>query len=108
MAPNEDHSEGTTDEIELYAVPYGEDWENKTGNRDIFKRALDRMHPDLIFVQMDPSNFIARQRFLAHKSALKGVEDYELKGIHSMNPETPQSWEETVVNLVNFSNQDSS
>lgn len=103
-----DHSEGTTDEIELYAVPFGEDWENTTKKRDIFKRAMDRMHPDLVFVQMDPSNFIARQRFLSHKSALKGVEDYDKKAIHSINPEAPQSWEEAVVNIVNFHYKDSS
>lgn len=58
------------------------------------------MHPDLVFVQMDPSNFMARQRFLSHKSALKGVEDYDVKGIQSLNPEAPLSWEETIVNLV--------
>lgn len=49
---------------------------------------------------MSPSNFIARQRFLAHKSALKGVEDYEERGVDDLNPEAPLTWEETVVNLV--------
>jgi len=28
---------------------------------------------DLIFVQADPSNYIARQRFMAHKCALGNV-----------------------------------
>ena len=45
-----DHSEGTTDEIELYCVPYGEDWENGPTDRDIFKRAIERMRPDVTFV----------------------------------------------------------
>lgn len=63
---------------------------------------MERMHPDLVFVQMDPSHFMARQRFLSHKSALKGVEDYNVKAINSTNPEAPYSWEETVVNLVTF------
>lgn len=61
---------------------------------------MDRMHPDLTFVQMDPSNFMARQRFLSHKSALKGVEDYDVKAIQTINPEKPHSWEECVVNLT--------
>lgn len=61
---------------------------------------MERMHPDLTFLQLDPSNFIARQRFMSHKSALSGVEDYEVNGIHSINPEAPYTWEETVVNVV--------
>lgn len=50
---------------------------------------------------MSPCNFISRQRFLSHKSALKGVEDYNIKGVDNLNPEKPLSWEEAVVNLVN-------
>lgn len=49
---------------------------------------------------MDPSHFIARQRFMSHKSALKGVEDYDVKGVHTINAEAPYTWEETVVNLT--------
>ena len=63
---------------------------------------MERNHPDLIFLQMSPANFISRQRFLAHKSALKGVEDYDIKGVDRLNPETPVTWEEAVVNLVFF------
>jgi hypothetical protein len=37
---------------------------------------------------------------LAHKCALKGVEDYDVKGIEMIDPHKPYSWEETVVNLV--------
>jgi len=83
----------------LFGVPYGNDTENPK-ERDIFIRGIERNRPDMIFLQMSPSNFIARQRFLAHKSALKGVEDYEERGVDDLNPEAPLTWEETVVNLV--------
>jgi len=42
---------------------------------------------------------MARQRYLAHKSALNGVEDFDVKAIENINPDVPMSWEETVVNL---------
>lgn len=96
---NANHGEGTTDEIELFGVPYGNDTENPK-ERDIFMRSLDRNRPDLVFLQMSPCNFMSRQRFLAHKSALKGVEDYNVKAVDDLNPEKPLTWEETVINLV--------
>lgn len=68
-------------------------------DQDIWVRALRRNAPDMVFLQMDPSNFMARQRFLAHKSALNGVEDYDTKATESLLPDRPMSWEETVVNL---------
>jgi hypothetical protein len=37
---------------------------------------------------------------LAHKCALKGVEDYSKSGVESIDPYKPHSWEECVVNLV--------
>ena len=46
---NANHGEGTTDEIELFGVPYGNDTENPK-ERDIFMRSLDRNRPDLIFL----------------------------------------------------------
>lgn len=72
-----DHSEGTTDEIALFGVPEGE-FKERFENYDSFKRALIANHPDLIFLQIDPAPYLARQRYLAHKCALKGVEDYEI------------------------------
>jgi hypothetical protein len=87
------------DEILLYGVPYGQDVQNSS-SYDIFMRSLERDHPDLVFLQMSPENFLARQRFLSHKSALKGIEDYNVKAIDCFNPEKPYSWEELVVNLV--------
>jgi hypothetical protein len=89
----------TGDEIILNGVPYGQDLKNSS-EYDIFMRSLERNHPDLVFLQMSPENFIARQRFLSHKSALKGVEDYDVKAIDNLNPQTPYTWEECVVNLV--------
>lgn len=49
---------------------------------------------------MDPSPYIARQRFLAHKCALKGVEDYKITDTFLIDPNKPHAWEESVVNLV--------
>jgi len=37
---------------------------------------------------------------MAHKCALKEVEDYDVKGIETIDPLKPLSWEECVVNLV--------
>jgi hypothetical protein len=37
---------------------------------------------------------------MAHKCALKEVEDYDTKGIELIDPIKPLSWEECVVNLV--------
>lgn len=37
---------------------------------------------------------------MAHKCALKGVEDYEANALEFIDPLKPQSWEECVVNLT--------
>lgn len=39
---------------------------------------MEANHPDLVFVQTNPEPWLARQRFMAHKAALKGVEEYEV------------------------------
>ena len=39
---------------------------------------------------------------MSHKSALKEVEDYDVKGVDILNPDKPIYWEEAVVNLVSF------
>jgi len=96
--PKSNHSEGTTDEIILYGIPKGQ--VNEDPHRDILTSAMEANHPDLVFLQMNPEPWIARQRFMAHKSALKGVEDYEINGLEQMDPTVPHSWEECVVNLV--------
>lgn len=58
------------------------------------------MGTDLIFLQVDPSNYVARQRFLSHKCALGGVEDYRKDGVDMIDPHVPLTWEETCVNLL--------
>jgi hypothetical protein len=57
-------------------------------------------HPDLVFLQIDPSAYIARQRFLGHKCALNGVEDYDIRDTRAIDPLSPHSWEECVVSNV--------
>ena len=52
----------------------------------------------MIFLQFNPMPFIARQRFLSHKCALKGVEDYDKTGIYQVDPIVPVTWEECIVN----------
>ena len=37
---------------------------------------------------------------MAHKCALNQEEDYDVKAIENNDPNTPESWEETVVNLT--------
>lgn len=82
----------------MYGVPYGDDWKNP--KRDIFMRSLVAHHPDLIFLQISPSAYISRQRFLSHLSAVNEVEEYSLRGIESTQLEAPDSFEECIVNLV--------
>ena len=62
-------------------------------------RGQRRNKPDQIFQEANPCNFMARQRFLSHKSAQNEVEDYDKKSIANQNPDTPLSWEEVVVNV---------
>ena len=54
---------------------------------------------DLMFLQVDPSEWVARQRFMSHKCAMGKVEDYRLDGVELIDPHRPITWEETVVNL---------
>jgi len=54
---------------------------------------------DLIFLQVDPSNYVARQKFMAHKCALGGVEDYRKNGVEMTDSHRPITFEETVLNL---------
>lgn len=83
----------------LYGVPRGKDITNYS-QYDIFQRAMTRNHPDLVLLQLPPENFLVRQRFLAQKSALKKVEDYDVKAQLMLNPQQPVAWEELVVNPV--------
>lgn len=55
------------------------------GQKDIYTDDLQKLlfeyRPDLIYLQLDPSQYIARQRYMAHKCALKETEDYDIKAI---------------------------
>jgi len=57
---------------------------------------------DLMYLQLDPSDYMARQRFMSHKCAAGNVEDYRLDGIELIDPHRPITWEETVVNLFSM------
>ena len=73
-----DHSEGTTDDISLYGIPEGP-FNEEFPDYDTLTSALAANHPDLIFLQINPGPYLARQRYLAHKCALKGVEEYQIQ-----------------------------
>ena len=47
---------------------------------------------DLLFVQIDPSAYMARERFMSHRCAMGKVEDYHLDGIHLIDPHKPITW----------------
>ena len=49
---------------------------------------------------MDPMPFIVRQRYMAHKCALHGVEEYDEAGVENLNHPGPYTWQEAVVNLI--------
>jgi hypothetical protein len=74
-------------------------------NQQVKEPMIDPVHEhtvegvDLVYLQVDPSEYIARQRFLSHKCAMGKVEDYRLDGINLIDPHKPITWEETVVNL---------
>ena len=67
----------------------------------IWQKAL-RHVPDLIFLQMEPMPYVSRQRFMSHKCALNELEGYDVKGIDDISDPKLLSWEEGVVDPVNF------
>lgn len=48
---------------------------------------------DLLFLQIDPSAYMARERFMSHRCAMGNVEDYRLDGVHMIDPHRPVTWE---------------
>lgn len=91
--PGANHGEDTsTDEIKLIGVPH-----TPLKYMDGFKvRSFDEeqnLGTDLICLQIDPSLYIARQRFVAHKFALGKVEDYHLDGVDLIDPHRPITFE---------------
>jgi hypothetical protein len=67
-----------------------------------FVHAIGKTQPDLIFLQMDPMPFIVRQRYMSHKCAMNGVEEYDIKGVSDLNHPCPYTWQEAIVNLVSI------
>lgn len=59
-----------TDEVTLVGVPKGMYREPAQGF-DSFMARMRLLKPDLIVLQIDPSEYIARERWAAHKCALK-------------------------------------
>jgi hypothetical protein len=66
----------------------------------VIQEACLAMHPDIVFLQIDPMNYIIWQRYQAHKSALHEIEDYDMRGVEDLQFPRPHSWEECVVNLI--------
>lgn len=97
--PGANHGDSNTDSVVLCGVPKGKIKEIDE-SFDTFSGLLTVHTPDLIFLQLDPCKYIARQRFLSHKCALQGEEDYHESGVDMIDPLKPYSWEECVVNLI--------
>lgn len=87
-----DHDPGNT-RCRLYSIPT-----NKIDrNYPLIAELAARFTPDLIYIQMEPMPYLTRQRFLSHKCALNGVEDYDTKGVENLNEPSPLSWQEAIV-----------
>ena len=86
------------DEIKLIGVPRSKSRAHTSPLHDEVQ-VMTAGGADLLFLQIDPSEYIARQRFMSHKCAMGKVEDYRLDGIELVDPLRPVTWEETVVNL---------
>jgi hypothetical protein len=80
-----------TDEVTLVGVPKGQYHEPAEGFDSLIAR-MKILKPDLIFLQVDPSEYVARERWAAHKCALKKMEDYYLDGVERIDPLKPHTW----------------
>jgi hypothetical protein len=74
--PGANHSGDANDAVTLVGCTRREVAEEDSF--DDLKKLLMKAEPDLIVLQLDPSRFISRQRFLAHRCALNGVKEYHL------------------------------
>jgi hypothetical protein len=88
------------DEVQLIGVTRHSAPAEDSSSRLDELQALVSGGVDLMFLQVDPSEWVARQRFMSHKCAQGGVEDYRLDGVELVDPHRPITWEETVVNLL--------
>jgi hypothetical protein len=100
VLPNSNQGpENVMDEIGLIGVPKHQ-FPDRLKSFDTLQEEMMRHDADLFFLQVDPSEYIARERFAAHKCAMNKVEDYYLDGVERIDPLKPHTWEETVVNLL--------
>lgn len=83
-------------DIKLVGLPFSK----ISDGSDVLLSQLAQSNPDLIMIQMDPMPYITRQRYLSHKCALNGVEDYNVKSIENLNEPKPISFEESIVDLL--------
>lgn len=79
------------DEVRLIGCPQVVTAKSTTPIHDEVQ-ALTAGGADLLFLQVDPSEYIARQRFMSHKCAMGNVEDYRLDGIDLIDPHRPITW----------------
>lgn len=63
-------------------------------------KALTKTNPDLLYLQIDPMPYVTRQRYMSHKCALHGIEEYSVKAIENLNLPNPISFEECIVDLL--------
>jgi hypothetical protein len=87
---------GTYAKIQLYGLPHTP----VEKSIPLMQEAALGHRPEVIFLQLDPMNYILRQRFMAHKCALHEVEDYDIRGVPDLQFPRPHTWEEWVVNLI--------
>lgn len=86
--PEANHGTNTT--VALYGLPKAP----VSANLPLIQEACIGHRPELLFLQMDPMNYLIRQRFIAHKCALNEVEEYDIRGVDNIQYPRPHSWEE--------------
>lgn len=87
------------EKVVLYSVPEAK-LEIASQSQDPFMQAMYEYKPDLIFVQLCPMNYIARQRYVSHQVAMRGDSDFNKKATFSLDNPIPLTWDECAVNLI--------
>ena len=87
---------GTYAQIQLYGLPQGP----VEKSVPLMQEASLGFRPEIIFLQLDPMNYMMRQRFMSHKCALNDLEDYDIRGVENLQYPRPFTWQECVVNLI--------
>lgn len=87
------------EKVLLHAVP-----EQPVIPKDMYSdplfSTLMEYKPDLLFLQFNPMHFLMRQRYVTHKLAMKGTDEYDKKATYSFDNPIPLTWDECVVNLI--------